>query len=149
MKKALSAVILLLAAIPLNPAFAQEQYICIGEKATGFKWDESRKSWEIVRFNARGDKFLVQRINPTKILGKTYNFEVREFGRKDVRHRCERFETMTYEHPLINCGGIGFGMWINTETLRYQEVYGLGYIDGKDDTGNTPSLTIGTCTRVN
>jgi hypothetical protein len=39
-------------------------------------------------------------------------------------------------------------MLIDTTALRYQELYGLGFIDGEDKPGNTPFLTIGKCTRL-
>lgn len=127
-------------------AIAQEQFICLGEKATGFKWNG--KDWAIANFTVNDDKFLVQEVSPRELLGKTFTFEVKRFGRNDIHFQCERYKTPTYTSTRIICGGLGYGMLIDTQSLRFQEIYSMGYIDGKDDDANTPSITIGTCSRI-
>jgi hypothetical protein len=37
---------------------------------------------------------------------------------------------------------------VNLSDLRYLTVYAFGYVDGPDDTKNTPSITAGLCTRI-
>lgn len=135
--------------LAINPsgAAALEQYLCIGEKANGFRWNGTE--WIHSTFKTDADKFLVYEVKPYELLDKIFTFEVKRFGSDKVVQSCERYKTETYVGTRIICGGLGHGMLIDTKSLRYQEVYGLGYIEGKDTDGNTPSLTIGTCTRLN
>jgi hypothetical protein len=124
-----------------------EQYICIGEQATGFNWDGKR--WVSASFNTANEKFLVQEIQPERdVLGDEYNVVVKKFGENRNMHTCKRETFRGTKVPQFVCGGLGYGMVINTKSLRYQEYYGLGYVDGDDKPGNTPSITIGRCTRL-
>ena len=138
MKKILSIVFSLLLT---NLAFSQEAYICLPSKKTGFAFNLSTKSWEQINFKTNEEK---------KILKKNgMKWEWRIFGSKD---------------DWSDCGGDGFGqggdfnssgfifctvlgghMRMSKNTLRYVETYELGFIDGKDQTGNTPLIGIGTC----
>lgn len=129
-----------------GPVMAGEQYLCIGEKGTGFKWDG--KQWATAVFDVASDKYVVQEVTPQEIFGRKLNFEVKRFGSDKVQFSCERLESKDFKSARILCGGLGYGMLIDTKTLRYQEVYGLGYIDGNDTVGNTPSFSIGTCSRL-
>jgi hypothetical protein len=38
-------------------------------------------------------------------------------------------------------------MLIDLKALKFQELYGIGYLDG-DPEKNTPNLTIGTCAKL-
>lgn len=44
----------------------------------------------------------------------------------------------------IVCGGLFSGFVLNIETLRFQQVYGYGYVDDRP-INNTPSITAGKC----
>ncbi|QKC83461.1 hypothetical protein EB232_19240 [Mesorhizobium sp. NZP2077] len=44
------------------------------------------------------------------------------------------------------CGGLGFGFVFNEATLRFQQFYGFGFIDG--DSAETPAITIGKCSSI-
>ena len=125
-------------------ALAEEQLICVGDKATGFKW--TGRSWAEASFHVSKDKFLVQEIAPIEMLGATYTFKVQKFGEKVPTIHCTRHGEP--KNWRLICGGLGYGMMIDSKSMRFQEVYGLGYIDGEDAPGNTPSLTIGTCVRL-
>ncbi|MEE1611860.1 hypothetical protein [Microvirga sp. CF3016] len=148
MNKWVGSLIALATVLVIRPdtASAFEQYLCIGEKATGFNWNGS--AWVQATFKVDNDKFLIQETEPTELLGKTFNVEVKRFGSDRVLHQCERGEYSGKKSNRIICGGLGYGMLIDAKSLRYQEFYGIGYIDGKDEPGNTPSLTLGTCTRL-
>lgn len=132
--------------VPAN-VLAGESFVCLGEKATGFHWNGS--DWAIANFKVSEDKFLVKETPPSELFGTTYNYEVRRFGADKRLFRCERFKIGKSYSSRIRCGGLGSGMLIDVKSMRFQEVYGFGYIDGKDQPGNTPSITIGKCSRLN
>jgi len=130
------------------PAHALEKYICIGDQAVGFRLLNGR--WSNAVFNVNDDRLMVMEIPPKKsIFGDaTINFVVRKFGSDRNLHECSRQTFDGKPTTRIVCGGLGFGFLMDTKSLRYQDFYGLGYLDGEDRPGNTPSLTIGKCTRV-
>jgi hypothetical protein len=138
---------LVLALVTPSAVLAQEQFLCLGDKATGFRWDG--RSWVTTDFTVGQDKFLVQEVAPKEYGFKVYNYVVKKFGSDEITHHCDRSKMGDGKMGArILCGGLGYGMLIDVVSMRYQEVYGLGYIDGKDAPGNTPSFTIGTCTRL-
>jgi hypothetical protein len=124
-----------------NLAISQEAYICLPSKKTGYIFNVSSKSWEQANFKTNEEK---------KILKKNgMKWEWRIFGEK---------------HGYSDCGGDGFGkgddfnsagfifcsiigghVRMNKNSLRYIETYEIGFIDGKDQSGNTPLIEIGTC----
>ncbi len=126
---------------------AQEKFLCLGSKATGFRLEG--KTWVPTVFKVDEDKFLVQPIPREELFGRTYDYEVRKLGQSQRMMTCERGEFNKKPSSRIICGGLGHGMIFDTNSLRYQELYGFGYLEGEDKPGNTPSFTIGTCTRIN
>ncbi len=129
----------------IYPAKAQQQetLLCLGEQSTGFKFEG--QDWKAVHFNVKNDKFVVR---PTKELdgpfGK-FNYIVTRIGSNDTKHYCTRGENSSQ----MACGGLGYGFVVNFKTLRFQDYYGICYVGGENSNDNTPSMTIGTCSRIN
>jgi hypothetical protein len=134
---------LLIATVP-QIALAQEQYICIEEKSTGFSWNGSE--WSISTFAVTKEAFLLQQIPPLKIGDETHTFEVRRFGENYAYYYCRHAKGEGYSR--IICGGLMEGMVIDTMSLRYHELYAFGYTHGIDNSSNTPSLKLGKCARA-
>src|SRR5262249_50270566 len=121
---------LALAILSPSSALTAEQLLCIGEQSAGFRWDG--KSWVATIFSVEKDKFLVQETEPTKgLFGKLYSYEMRRFGSNELPTSCERPKSDTGMSSRIVCGGLGYGMLVDVELMRFQEVYGLGYINGQ------------------
>jgi hypothetical protein len=131
-----------LSAVIAWPALAQETLVCVADKSTGFSWNGS--SWITSDFNTGNQKYLVK---PVPEYGTDFkvNYEIRAFGSDVAKHRCFRKEGWSE----VTCGGLHFwGFMLNFESLRFQEYYGVGYVDGRDSVENTPALTIGTCSKM-
>ncbi len=41
-----------------------------------------------------------------------------------------------------------YNFHMDLDNLRYQEIYGYGYVDGMDRPTDTPSIAIGKCVKV-
>jgi hypothetical protein len=52
------------------------------------------------------------------------------------------------ENGVFRCEATLYEYIINLETLRFLEVYARGYVDGRDEEGNSPSITVGKCSRI-
>jgi hypothetical protein len=128
--------------VGLSAAEAQEQFLCVGTKATGFEW--SGKDWVQRNFKVDDDKWLVQEVKPRELRGESFNYEASKLGENRGGVACQRQKGSS----RILCGGLAHGILIDVETMRYHEVYGFGYIDGQDRDGNTPAITLGKCTRI-
>ncbi|MDP9809394.1 hypothetical protein J2W42_002242 [Rhizobium tibeticum] len=116
-----------------------ETLLCVEDVAGGIKFVDG--AWKGVTFKV-GRQFAV-----TSTDKKSY--EVKEIGQKYAIHSCTR-ETLT-TGELANqmaCGGMGYGMLINFEKLRYIELYTWGYIEDDQTGKNTPSVTGGKCSLI-
>jgi hypothetical protein len=124
------------------PALAQENLVCIANKSTGFAWNGS--DWVSTDFRIDQKKYMVKSVPVYSTSEGQVNFEVSEFGNDFPSHRCFK----TKESDAMACGGLGWGFVMNFKMLRFQEYYGIGYVHGPDQPGNTPALTIGTCAKM-
>ena len=119
-----------------SPAMSSE-WLCVPFKSTGYKW--ANETWQSVDFNTP-HTFLVAEVPAYPWLGGEVGIHVTKVGDANPNYRCPAFQG-----DQIACGGLGMGFVFNRESLRYQELYGFGYIDGSDAPGNTPYLEIGKC----
>jgi hypothetical protein len=130
-KPYLLAVTLSLAAA--SAAEAQTRtYLCIGDLSTGFVW--LADTWKETTFHVRNDRFAVK-IEDLEVT-------VTRIGNDYPSHTCTLYAA---DATQFACGGLGYGFVMNLTNLRYQDYYGLGYVDGGDSPDNTPALTIGKC----
>jgi hypothetical protein len=141
---------LLSVALVASPSTAaeMEQYLCVADQSTGFKWEGNR--WVSQSFNVQNDRFVFQEVPERKglVSSDDVNFIVKRLGSADELFQCSRFVSKTFKGNRVVCGGLGYGMVMDTKSLRYQEFYGMGFIEGTDQPGNTPNITIGKCTRL-
>ena len=71
-------------------------------------------------------------------------WEWKDFGR-DSGYPCNGFNKFgTTFCGVDNIEEIAF----SRTTMRFRAVYLVGYIDGKDNNDDTPSIKIGTCTKL-
>jgi hypothetical protein len=116
-----------------------DTFLCIADKSTGFKLQG--KQWDIANFKIEDTRYLVKAVPERMGLDGKVNYEITPFGEKYALHECYREGTV----EQIACGGLGIGFLMNFRTLRFQEMYGIGYVSGEDDGNNTPYMTIGKC----
>lgn len=112
-------------------AAADEAYICMVDKSTGFKLSSTGR-WEEASFYPDESKYLLKK--------KGAGWEWSKFGDK-FGMPCPAFN----KHGLLNCDLLFGAVRVQRDTLRFIKTYTVGYIDG-DQPGNTPSIGIGKCT---
>ena len=116
---------------------AEERYLCVAEKATGFRYNPEKKIWETANFSVENKKHLVRETETTfdKLemitMGNIYRecYSIDGFDEQGYAN----FECTEY---------VEFKM--HKKTGRYLLVYMTGYIDG-DSADNTPFIEIGKC----
>ena len=111
-------------------ANAQNSYLCISDKSTGFTFNSNSKSWTQTTFN--DTKYLLTKSNngwEWKDFGSTFGWE------------CGAFT----DAGLINCSNYSGSVLFNKTNLRFLKTYILGYVDGTDNQNNTPAIVIGKC----
>lgn len=127
-------------------ASAVDSYLCVGDLATGFKYNKTRDKWEITKFNVDDSKYVVSR-------SKLENFvwEIKEIGVSKPSSWCkEDFN----EHGHLYCQGLRHFI-MNRENLRFIMADMIGYFFGtlKDEKGKiiikegdgSPNIEIGKC----
>lgn len=121
-----------------SPAYA-ENYLCVGEKATGFQYKDGSKDWIERSFNP-DDPFIIQSLSNT-----TEIYSVKQTGhRYPIAFCASGFN----ENDVMDCSGQSIHILFDRENLRYQKYFYGSYVRvyrnyPKDD---TPSIEIGKCT---
>ena len=155
-----------------SAASAQENeiYLCLAEKATGFKFQEITKKWEETSFIADG-KFLIIRRAPISdnkplIYGDFYTeseWIIKEFGEDSPIMECKSFPG---ENVELDCKSGTYWMSFYQGSMKFTLFYmGSYYFTNDDlmppDLGDgaigqfmvqrltaTPLVMIGTCTKL-
>ncbi|HBH39725.1 MAG TPA: hypothetical protein DDX06_15215 [Curvibacter sp.] len=118
-------------------AFAQsEGYVCIAEKAVGFKFDNSSRKWASANFDVSSSRYLLSK--------GASGWEWKSFGEKSGSDCSGNFT----EFNVIRCEGIFDQVVVmNRETLRYQLIYGIASTI-RNTKGDTPFIEVGTCAKM-
>ncbi len=122
-----------------------EQFLCVADLATGFKFNSASKSWENANFNVSSEKFIISKSEIDK-----QSYKVTLMGEKVEQAVCEEDFN---EAGILFCDGFSEYRF-NKNNGRYVKVYLIGYYtytagstmfgeDGK----NTPHIEIGKCSQ--
>ncbi len=118
------------------------KYLCIGNKSTGFKYENG--NWNSVDFKV--DKRYLVAVKKHWFKDEVL-YSITEFGKDRASFYCDKEAPDKYGYIICEEGLGSFR--VNIRTLRYMDVYPVGYIDGKDNNAtDTPSIEIGTCTKL-
>ena len=122
-----------------------EGYLCIADKATGFKLIESTKTWDFARFNVTDNKFLLSK--------SATEWRWKKFGDENGM-RCDDFNEYGYMfcEGFFGAGLLGpFKIAFNRKNLRYIRTYrgdyinaGIAGLEGED----APFIEIGRCSKM-
>jgi hypothetical protein len=117
---------------------ASDAYLCVADKATGFKFDETSGQWNGVNFNVDSSKYLVRRVLPEN---EPYSkWEVKQVGKVSIMVFCDNNFNIS---GVLLCEDLYHHFLMNNESLKYQYTYKSGYMS--DSPGDTPFIEIGKC----
>jgi hypothetical protein len=128
------------ASLPGSATASETSYLCIGDLSTGFALESG--IWKTVNFSVSDAKLIVKPASIEESRGGEYQYTVTRIGQDTPFHFCEK----PLVEGVIVCSGRRTSFVLDTANLRYQEYYGIGYVHG-DLPGNTPSITIGKCSK--
>ncbi|MER8882609.1 hypothetical protein [Mesorhizobium sp. M0816] len=171
------AVLLLLGCLAVAPSTASADiydvsgqfggsYLCIGAASGGVRFDAATGKWIQAKFGTEDDKFVVavkpSQVKQVPVFGiptsaMQYGISVRPLGRpasdcslkgiaKDID--LEGPTVSIFPSGRVQCTAALSDYDFNFSDLRFMLVYAVGFIDGKDDSKNTPYIEIGTCSRI-
>jgi hypothetical protein len=146
-ERTMGAFVILLVCLISTAANADESYLCIGEKATGFSFNEKTKEWGISSFKVH--KYIVKKDSPDKGQWKVYRF-----GNNTPEVECGY--GFIVDTTLICEAGVGVEFRMNKINNRFLYLYYLGYWTdyekkAKEMFGegmNTPYMEIGKCSKI-
>lgn len=137
-----------------------ESWLCISDQSAGVSFKSG--SWKAVTFTAN-DKYILRSVKEGDKNGLAFLVDSSathlwsDFGNKDSTIPC-RAETNQGEKDSgwIRCGLLGVTVTFNKISQRFQHIYSLGFVvpypnsqEGiKSQQGNTPAITIGTCSQI-
>jgi hypothetical protein len=142
----LRSCVLMLASGLSAPVLALDQYLCVAEQSTGFKFSGGR--WAPVSFLVDKDRYLFQEIKVEDFTPR--RFVVKRIGDESTLPGLDcKYEV----YPTrIECGDSDLrtrlAMLLHIDSLRFQALEALSFIDRIEKPGSTLSLTIGSCTKL-
>lgn len=140
-------------------------YFCTVESSGGISYDSVTKQWRGTSFRPNG-KFVLKlkfvrartvRNNFLKTDEPVKDFEIyitesgHNFGQPCLSFSNEDRKTLTIyeEHLAVRCDASLSTYVFNFKTNRFIEAYLVGYVAGEENNSNTPSVSGGTCTKIN
>jgi hypothetical protein len=124
-------------------ASAGDSYICVADKATGFKYNKALDKWEIANFSVDDQKYIVRK---TLDNDKLYPWEVHKTGDKYPMYCQYGFD----KHGVFHC--VRYTEFImDKNNLRFIFIQPSGYYnpDRTEHEGDeTPFMAIGKCSRL-
>jgi hypothetical protein len=145
----LTGVILLLA--QSSPELPRDRWLCTGQAATGFEYDQASHSWRPTKFKPDG-RFIIAAL-PVKSKTASFQWVIAPEGKAPIEGGfCgSEFAADTFLH----CSGLGGTFTFNRRSQRYIHYSHGGYVsyapgvnDITDESADTPFIEIGTCTKL-
>ena len=135
-------------------AIVNESFICVADKATGF-YHDGDSGWISADFKIGDEKFVLRSLSDSeisnyKILNKLTDSDAPpthgrfNLGDEHASMYCTAKTTTLFCNMHTSFGELRF----DSSSLRYQETYFGNYWVGADENDNTPSITIGRCTKT-
>jgi hypothetical protein len=133
-------------AVVTSFAFADEQYRCTADSASGFYFNRAAESWQRTKIKA-DSKYTI-----SKPEGSKWAFVVREMANFSPIATCQYgFD----EAGFLFCKGTGYDFRFNRKNGRYLAAYLLGYYNVlpgdkeiTDAKSARPYIEIGTCSPI-
>lgn len=136
----------------LNPTYASAQtWLCMAEQSTGFVYDSQIKKWKKATFTTENERYIIKLSQ-----GNDWLYEVRQFG-QDSGIPYAWCNKDFNEPGFLHCSGLGTSFVFNKSNNRFQTTYQGSYIafnpnsetaSLRNDGGDTPAITIGTCSSI-
>jgi hypothetical protein len=127
-----------------------EQYLCIAEQTSGFRYDETIKSWKSATFKTDSKYILRNKKEGEKFFDAEYKLVVTFFGSNSPICICTD-DANEYGYVHCNCFPDG-GFRFNKNNLRFLFIHSMGYVNvlpeqnkKTDSTSDEPIMQIGKC----
>lgn len=121
--------------------------MCITEIAGGIGLNPNTRAWQGIGFGTDGEKFIVKQKAGNSGWGvKLLGFDYEGFSCPSETGNALKI----FDEDTLGCNSpYGYGVFkLNLSNNRFLATYAVGYIDGKDTDGNSPSISIGKCSVI-
>ncbi|MBI2724925.1 MAG: hypothetical protein HYX42_01615 [Polaromonas sp.] len=115
-----------------------ENYLCIPDQSTGFRFDTTSNTWQTAQFNVKNSKYLLSK--------KAAKWQWKEFSKTSSTECSGDFN----EYGFLRCDHME-RIIVNRDSLRFQIIYPIGYVVSKsvkDQNQDNPSIEIGRCSAL-
>jgi hypothetical protein len=140
----------------VQPAFAQEKdaaYFCIEETIVGLKFNEATEMWDAK--TVRPEHKFVIRMKFVKTYSSLqmsdYDITITKAGTDDAAPCTNRYHIgapVQVADDEFGCRTKFFDFIVNVKTMRFLRIYSEGTVGGKDIGADAPSISGGTCTKI-
>lgn len=129
-----------------------EQWLCVADAMTGFRYSDNTQRWELKQFFLRNEKYIISELKDPVVLESTaMRYSVRKFDDETNFLLCKAFD----EGGQLDCGLWTKELNFNRNTGRYVLLrksyyisvgeYDSKYIPKSDDETGDLTIQIGRC----
>lgn len=129
-------------------------YLCFTDALTGFKYNQTKDSWETNKLYLEEGKFLIRQAHESEFPEHS--------GIENVVVDLEKNEVILYcsdyKQQYLHCSYSQISLYFNSNTLRYVKLYQGSYIDVEDTNrfagtlkeglADSPAVEIGKCSAL-
>jgi hypothetical protein len=138
-------------------------YFCVVEFAGGLAYNETLRRWDAARFRPEGKFVLRMQLLKSRTI-KTFSEKeevVHDYMVTITKSGANSAIPCTSDSPQsrpavtvdsygwLTCSSSLTDYKFNLKTNRFISAYLIGYADGRDTNSDTPSISGGTCTKIN
>jgi hypothetical protein len=117
-------------------------YECKADLVVGYRFDENR-SWSATQFRP-SDSYTIRSLNDEELKASSYPQGTLFVFKAKYKHWIYACIETNHSNTTIGCPSLTVFAF-DTQSLRYQTYYVGGYVSGRDDNYDTPSVEIGRC----
>jgi hypothetical protein len=119
-------------------------YECKADLAVGYIFDDTTRSWTIRQLQVPNEKYTIRPLTEEE---KPFNTAVKDaaWGAFEGTDTVTILQCPEPKDDVFSCGGLAINFVLDARSRRYQKYYLGGYVHGRDDNNDTPSVEMGRC----
>jgi hypothetical protein len=116
---------------------------------TGFAFDEGTRLWQPMQFRVPAQVHTIRPLTAEEQKDRFWPFPAgATWGVFEGKDPYSRYRCPDPNNDTLYCGALADHFILDLATRRYQAYYVGGYVHGRDDNDDTPSIQIGRCKEV-
>ena len=121
-----------------------DPWLCVGKVSTGFTFQNEK--WEQTKFNVENEKYILRKLKEGE---QFFGAKAQTYGLFILGNDTSGMPCDDVSQPgMLICLSSGLEFKFSTKSGRFLMTHTAGYWEGRDDTDNSPFISIGLCSKL-